>query len=185
MTLQIGNRFGAPPVWVYPPLAVFGILIVVFSMGIYKELSRPPPVPPPSLDPPIVVSRSAPPAPPVAPAPTAPPTPAPVATSTLRATPTAKPKKTTTAAFPMLTQSDLVSAMKAIQPKVKECFTRYEAQGTAAANISVLSGGRVGSATVTGKFAGTPTGACVEAAVKSARFPPCAPFHFPWPFQLR
>ena len=50
--------------------------------------------------------------------------------------------------------------------------------------ISVASGGRVSSASVTGKFAGTPTGSCVETAAKSAKFPPCQGMTFPWPFTL-
>jgi hypothetical protein len=96
----------------------------------------------------------------------------------------AKPKKAPAAALPMLSQSDIVSAMKAVQPKVKECFNQYKVPGIANVRISVLSGGRVGSATVAGKFVGTPSGACVENAAKTAKFPPCAPMSFPWPFQL-
>jgi hypothetical protein len=38
---------------------------------------------------------------------------------------------------------------------------------------------------VSGKFAGTPTGSCVEKAVKSAVFPPSDGFTTPYPFQLR
>ena len=83
-----------------------------------------------------------------------------------------------------LTQSDIVGAMKAVQPKVQACANQFKAPGTAMANISVASGGRVNSATVTGKFAGTPTGSCVEVAAKSAKFPPCQPMNFPWPFTL-
>jgi hypothetical protein len=52
------------------------------------------------------------------------------------------------------------------------------------AQITVASGGKVTGVTVTGKFAGTPTGTCVEAAAKSAKFPPCQPMNFPWPFTL-
>jgi predicted Zn finger-like uncharacterized protein len=96
----------------------------------------------------------------------------------------AKPKKAPAAVLPMLSQSDIVSAMKAVQPKVKECFNQYKVPGIANVRISVVSGGRVGSATVAGKFAGTPSGTCVENAAKTAKFPPCAPMSFPWPFQL-
>ncbi len=83
-----------------------------------------------------------------------------------------------------LTQSDIVSAMKGVQPKVQACANQFKVPGTAMATISVASGGRVASATVTGKFAGTPTGSCVGAAAKSARFPPCQAMTFPWPFTL-
>jgi predicted Zn finger-like uncharacterized protein len=83
-----------------------------------------------------------------------------------------------------LTQSDIVSAMKGVQPKVQACANQFKAPGTAMANIGVAAGGRVSSATVTGKFAGTPSGSCVETAAKSAKFPPCQAMSFPWPFTL-
>ena len=83
-----------------------------------------------------------------------------------------------------LTQSDIVNAMKGVQPKVQACANQFKVPGTAMANISVASGGRVSNATVTGKFAGTPTGSCVEVAAKSAKFPPCQGMTFPWPFTL-
>ena len=62
--------------------------------------------------------------------------------------------------------------------------TMHLALGTAMATISVASGGRVNSASVTGKFAATPTGSCVETAAKSAKFPACQSMTFPWPFTL-
>lgn len=96
-----------------------------------------------------------------------------------------KPKKVATAAvLPSLSQSDIVSAMRAVQPRVKECYNQYKVSGIANVSISVSRGGRVGSASVTGKFAGTPSGSCVEAAAKTAKFPPCDAMSFPWPFQL-
>jgi hypothetical protein len=94
-----------------------------------------------------------------------------------------KPKP---AAIPLvsLTQSDIVNAMKGVQPRVQACANQFKVPGTAMATISVSAGGRVGSANVTGKFAGTPTGTCVEAAAKSAKFPACNSMTFPWPFTL-
>jgi hypothetical protein len=83
-----------------------------------------------------------------------------------------------------LTQSDIVNAMKGVQPKVQACANQFKVPGTAMANISVASGGKVSNASVTGKFAGTPTGSCVETAAKSAKFPPCQSMTFPWPFTL-
>jgi hypothetical protein len=83
-----------------------------------------------------------------------------------------------------LTQSDIVTAMRGVQPKVQACANQYKAPGTAMATISVATGGRVNSVTVTGKFAGTPSGSCVESAAKSAKFPPCKGMTFPWPFTL-
>jgi hypothetical protein len=95
------------------------------------------------------------------------------------------PKKTDVATLPALSQDDIVRAMNALQPSVNKCYNRYEVPGTANVSISVSKGGRVASATVTGGFAGTPSGACVEAATKTAKFPPCEAMSFPWPFQLR
>lgn len=83
-----------------------------------------------------------------------------------------------------LTQSDIVNAMKGVQPKVQACANQFKVPGTAMATVSVASGGRVSTASVTGKFAGTPTGSCVETAAKSAKFPPCQSMTFPWPFTL-
>jgi predicted Zn finger-like uncharacterized protein len=83
-----------------------------------------------------------------------------------------------------LTQSDIVNAMKGVQPKVQNCANQFKVPGTAMANITVASGGKVSNATVTGKFAGTPTGSCIEQAAKSAKFPPCQGMTFPWPFTL-
>ena len=84
----------------------------------------------------------------------------------------------------LLTQSDIVNAMKGVQPKVQACANQYKVPGTAMATISVAAGGKVNNANVTGKFAGTPTGDCVAVAAKSAKFPPCQSMTFPWPFTL-
>jgi serine/threonine protein kinase len=84
-----------------------------------------------------------------------------------------------------LEQADIVVAMKGAQPKVQACADRFKQSGTAVAKISVAAGGKVDKALVTGKLAGTPAGACVEAAARSAKFPPCEAMIFPWPFTLR
>jgi hypothetical protein len=52
-------------------------------------------------------------------------------------------------------------------------------------NVVIGKNGKVTSAAVTGKFAGTPTGACVEKAVKTATFPPSDGLSTPYPFQLK
>jgi predicted Zn finger-like uncharacterized protein len=83
-----------------------------------------------------------------------------------------------------LTQSDIVNAMKGVQPRVQACANQYKVPGTAMATIGVAAGGKVNKATVTGKFAGTPTGACVEQAARAAKFPACQSMTFPWPFTL-
>jgi hypothetical protein len=96
---------------------------------------------------------------------------------------TEEPKKTEVKLV-ALTQSDIVNAMKAVQPKINACANQFKTPGTAMATISVAAGGKVGSATVTGRFAGSPTGACIEQAARTAKFPACQAMSFPWPFTL-
>ena len=62
--------------------------------------------------------------------------------------------------------------MNSVKPKVAACYSEFKVQGMAMVNVVIGKNGKVSSATVSGKFAGTPTGACVEKAVKSASFPP-------------
>jgi hypothetical protein len=68
---------------------------------------------------------------------------------------------------------------------VTACYNQFKVPGTAMVNVVIGKSGKVTSATVTGKFAGTPTGTCVEAAVKTATFPPSDGFTTPYPFQLK
>ena len=62
--------------------------------------------------------------------------------------------------------------MNGVKAKVSDCYNQFKVPGMAMVNIVIGKNGKVDSATVTGKFAGTPTGACVEKAVKTATFPP-------------
>jgi predicted Zn finger-like uncharacterized protein len=84
-----------------------------------------------------------------------------------------------------LAKSAVVAGMNSVKPKIAACYNEYKQQGMAMVNVVIGKNGKVASATVTGKFAGTPTGACVEKAVKSASFPPSDGFSTPYPFQLR
>ena len=84
-----------------------------------------------------------------------------------------------------LGKGDIVKGMMGIMPKTKACYDQYKVPGTASVNVKVDTSGRVDSANVTGKFAGTPTGECVERAVKSAKFPPSDGLSFPYPIPLR
>jgi predicted Zn finger-like uncharacterized protein len=89
------------------------------------------------------------------------------------------------ASLPKLERDDIVRAMQGVQPKVKDCFNQYKVPGTAMVSMNVARGGKVSSATVTGKFAGTPTGACVANAAKSAKFPPVEAYDgLSYPFPL-
>ncbi len=75
--------------------------------------------------------------------------------------------------------------MNSVKPKVAACYSEFKVQGMAMVNVVIGKNGKVTSATVSGKFAGTPTGACVEKAVKSASFPPSDGLQTPYPFQLK
>ena len=84
-----------------------------------------------------------------------------------------------------LAKSAVVAGMNGVKPKVQACYNEFKQQGMAMVNVVIGKSGKVSSATVSGKFAGTPTGACVEKAVKSASFPPSEGLTTPYPFQLR
>jgi len=94
------------------------------------------------------------------------------------------PSKTAVSAGP-LSKGAVVSGMNSVKPKVAACYSEFKVPGMAMVNVAIGKSGKVTSATVTGKFAGTPTGACVEKAVKSASFPPSDGFQTPYPFQLK
>jgi predicted Zn finger-like uncharacterized protein len=93
-------------------------------------------------------------------------------------------KKPDTSSTP-LAKSAVVAGMNSVKPKVAACYNEFKQGGMAMVNVVIGKNGKVTSATVTGKFAGTPTGSCVEKAVKSATFPPSEGLSTPYPFQLR
>jgi hypothetical protein len=84
-----------------------------------------------------------------------------------------------------LSKTALVVGLNAVRPRVHACYEKHGVPGTAMVNVVIGKSGRVTSATVTGMFAGTPTGACVEQAVKTAHVPPSDGISVPYPFQLR
>jgi predicted Zn finger-like uncharacterized protein len=84
-----------------------------------------------------------------------------------------------------LSKSAVVAGMNSVKGKVAACYNEYKVPGMAMVNVVIGKNGKISSATVTGKFAGTPTGGCVEKAVKSASFPPSEGLSTPYPFQLR
>jgi hypothetical protein len=75
--------------------------------------------------------------------------------------------------------------MNGVKGKVADCYSQFKVPGMAMVNVVIGKNGHVSSATVTGKFAGTPTGSCVEKAVKTASFPPSDGLSTPYPFQLK
>jgi hypothetical protein len=84
-----------------------------------------------------------------------------------------------------LSKTALVAGLKGVQPKITACYNQFKVPGTAMVNVVIAKSGKVTKADVTGKFAGTPTGTCVESAVKTANFPPSDGFSTPYPFQLK
>ncbi|MBI5481336.1 MAG: zinc-ribbon domain-containing protein [Deltaproteobacteria bacterium] len=69
-----------------------------------------------------------------------------------------------------LEPSDIQKGMRGIKGRVQGCYDQYKVPGMVSVSVTIGSSGRVSSASVTGKFAGTPTGACVAGAVKGAKF---------------
>jgi hypothetical protein len=97
--------------------------------------------------------------------------------------PRAKPAAVSSSA-PPLDKGDIVRAMQGIQPKVKGCFDQYKVPGTAMVTFHLDGAGRVKAAAVGGKFAGTPTGTCLEQAAKAAKLPATSTATFQYPFLL-
>jgi predicted Zn finger-like uncharacterized protein len=84
-----------------------------------------------------------------------------------------------------LAKSAVVAGMNGVKGKIAGCYAQFKVPGLAMVNVVIGKSGKVSSATVTGKFAGTPTGGCVESAVKAASFPPSEGLTTPYPFNLR
>ena len=75
--------------------------------------------------------------------------------------------------------------MNSVLPKARECYAQFKVPGVANAKITVNPGGQVTAVNVSGKFAGTPSGNCVEGAIKTGRFAPSAGLTFDYPVPLR
>lgn len=69
-----------------------------------------------------------------------------------------------------LSRVQIQSGMRRIKPRIQSCFDRFKVPGLASVKVKISGSGRVSSATVKGVFAGTPTGACVQSAARSATF---------------
>ena len=68
-----------------------------------------------------------------------------------------------------LSGADIKKGMSSVASKAQACYAGQ--QGTAQVKLTVAPDGTVQKVAVTGVFAGTPVGACVASAVKSATFP--------------
>jgi predicted Zn finger-like uncharacterized protein len=87
--------------------------------------------------------------------------------------------------LPPLGREEIVKGMNSVLPKARECYAQFKVPGVANAKITVAPTGRVSGVNVSGKFAGTPSGNCVEGAIKSARFAQSAGLTFDYPVPLR
>jgi predicted Zn finger-like uncharacterized protein len=87
--------------------------------------------------------------------------------------------------LPPLGREEIVKGMNGVLPKARDCYAQFKVPGVANAKITVNSGGRVTGVNVSGKFAGTPSGNCVESAIKTARFAQSAGLTFDYPVPLR
>jgi hypothetical protein len=86
-----------------------------------------------------------------------------------------------------LEKGQIVGGMSKVKGRVAGCYDQFKVPGMASVNVTIQKSGAVSSATVGGAFAGTPTGSCVEKAVKSASFPKFkgSPMSLTYPFMLR
>lgn len=69
-----------------------------------------------------------------------------------------------------LGRDDIKKGMTSVQSKAKACFQQYHVPGTALVAVVIGQSGKVQGADVKGVLAGTPTGDCVQKAVKGASF---------------
>ena len=79
------------------------------------------------------------------------------------------------------------AGMRAIKGAVQRCYDRYKVPGLANVQVRIGRTGLVESARIRGIFSQTPTGACVAAAARRARFPRFTgdPITITYPFILR
>jgi predicted Zn finger-like uncharacterized protein len=86
-----------------------------------------------------------------------------------------------------LEKSQIVQGMSSVKGKVGSCYDQFKVPGMASVNVTIQKSGSISNASVGGSFAGTPTGSCVEKAVKGAHFPKFkgSAMSLTYPFMLR
>lgn len=70
-----------------------------------------------------------------------------------------------------LTSNDIRTGLDPSRDAARQCFEAFGISGTALFRITISNDGAVVALVQKGDFKGTPTGACVEKAVKAATFP--------------
>jgi hypothetical protein len=86
-----------------------------------------------------------------------------------------------------LSRAQFVMGMQSTKMRVAACLQQFKSPGMALVVVTIVPSGSVSQAKVSGVFSQTPTGRCVEDAVKSGRFPAFtgAPMSVSYPFMLR
>jgi predicted Zn finger-like uncharacterized protein len=86
-----------------------------------------------------------------------------------------------------LDKGAIVGGMNRIKGRVAGCYDQYKVPGLVNVSTTIAGSGHVSNATVSGSFAGTPTGECVARVVKGASFPRFkgSPQTITYPFILR
>jgi hypothetical protein len=95
------------------------------------------------------------------------------------------PKREEPAPLPPLSQADISRVMAGVKTRSQECGRQFGQKGIAELKLVVSKDGRVTGASVGGKLANTPVGACVEKAVRAASFPPSAGLRFEYRVDIR
>jgi len=183
LAASLPDRSGAAVVTA-PPSAVTSIPENLLKTTAPARPRQDPPQAPPTAQAPPVAQAPAARALPASqppPAPSAPPRVARATTTKHVAPPTARPAQ---AARPSkkvasLDRTAMIDGMQAIQPRVSECYREYRQKGVAMTTIEVGGDGKVTKVVVAGPLARTRTGACVKAAVKTARFRGAGKFQYP------
>jgi hypothetical protein len=86
-------------------------------------------------------------------------------------TPVEKVKAKTESLPTTLDRGQIRAGVHALRARVKACFNRYRVPGTAYMKLTISPQGRMARVLVRGRFAGTPTGACLRQVFMTARFP--------------
>jgi hypothetical protein len=70
-----------------------------------------------------------------------------------------------------LTPQDIRTAMGSAAKRAQACYDKFNQAGTVGVKASVAPSGKITKVTITGAFAGTPTGDCVAGVVEGVSFP--------------
>ena len=86
---------------------------------------------------------------------------------------------------PPLSQADITRVMAGVKARGKDCAQRLGQAGVADLKIVVGKEGNVTDATVSGKLANTPVGACIEKVMRASSFPRSTGLRFDYRLDVR